>query len=134
MDSWRISDGAGGEFGTQNAPWIPIGNEQVLQAELEKLKQLEPRVAKLLSPAGNYIIFGIGGSLSFVEVTSGPERLKVIACTDVLPEDADFGFVYDSVPSDIEADYLIPVETAIEIILHYYSQGKLLNSIRWDRR
>jgi hypothetical protein len=126
--AWQIQDLADSVAGAPG-PCRVIAGEADLQATLDWLSGLEPRVVELVMRPGEYLNLGIGGPVAFVEhVTNEPYRAETAVPRQPYTDPYGLGYVSfrcGRIGSEIDNEWIMPVAEAVEIVLSIYRNGEL---------
>lgn len=113
-----------------------ISSEQELQSSLIELRTnaSTPESINLISPNGDILTIAIGSDFGFVQFESAsPDSPYLIAIDKQEKTLKDYREVdAGGTPTPIPENACLPTEKVIEIILYYFNNLKIPNTVDWE--
>lgn len=129
--NWIVSDCACAT--TANPPSVAkINSAADLERWVKQLCQLPSRVVIIGPEIGNKIHMGVGGPWAFVELHEESMGATRAIVANTPPDIEAVSFLMGGVPSDIDSAFLLPVEQAVSIVMHWYETGHLAPDATWE--
>jgi hypothetical protein len=128
--NWSMVDFSEPADGPEDFPRMEILSEESLREELTRLKGREAAIVNLEPPDDEALQIGIGGPLAGIRhFVHGRDQRVILAGHACANTRLDFRLEADT--TAFWPDELIPVDQAIEIIVHFYRTRSFPESVHW---
>ncbi len=130
MDQWQLVDGSIPVDGPEDFPRVTIRSEGQLREELRRLRDREPGIFALESPADDALQIGIGGPFWGMRHYRNRE-VHAVVLADRIDHEKRIDFAAEEDAIAFWPEELLPFERAIEVIIYYYRNLRLPDWIGW---
>jgi Immunity protein Imm1 len=136
MSKWTLIDCLPMVADQDDLPRTLVGSEEELRAELNRYRLRQPAsIVELVSPGGETLQIGLGGSLSGMRWLQGSgdpaNRQLRMSLADRTYSDHGVEFRYQGSDTGFRPKHLIPAEKAIDAAVEYFQTGKLPAWLKW---
>jgi hypothetical protein len=112
---------------------ITISTEQELRKMLENLRQHDPGLVDLVSPAGDCLMIGVGGEhacAQFTQVSGNPPYLMARGPAD--DYDSHIEFARGGTPTPIPLAYILSFSRMVDIAVDFFLNEHLPTTTEWE--
>jgi hypothetical protein len=132
MVRWEVIDLINPADGPEEFPRVVVQTEAQLREELARLRLRQPAIIGLASSTGEGLQIGFGGpfaGIRWLKSTHSARGGAVLADRIYCDKRIDFAAEEDTIA--FWPENLIPVESAIEVIVYFYKNHRLPDWIAW---
>jgi hypothetical protein len=113
-------------------PRISIEDETQLRAELVRLAKMRPRMVFLNNESTTlYLRIGIGGPFASIRCCK-QDGENGLAVANIVRADAPIEFQIEGSQAGFWPKNLLPIEEAIDIVVHFFQTEQLAEWIKWE--
>ena len=119
----------------KNHEEVTVQSENLLRELLTNISAQDKGVIILASPDNGSLTIGLTNSYGFVEYMNNNKTPPYLIATDPERQYEDVFLEFDSGGSNTEipASKCLPIEKVIDVVIYFFNNRKLLESVEWQQ-